>query len=139
MNAPDLANIEERLREGHANQALADVRRQLRLRTLALRFKDDNATSQGAYTRMRALLDQIEAKIRAAHTRYNTSRNAILSLRGHGPWEDILQILKREDLRGINEHAVVAEEKEADHRAQAASNGSEPNMLRTISTLHLRT
>ncbi|KAG6805896.1 hypothetical protein H0H92_013583, partial [Tricholoma furcatifolium] len=62
LHAPELLSIEDRLREAHASQALADIRRHLRLRTLTLRFKDENATSQGAYTRMRALLDQIEAK-----------------------------------------------------------------------------
>ncbi|KAG6805050.1 hypothetical protein H0H92_000965, partial [Tricholoma furcatifolium] len=100
MHAPDLATIEDKLREAHANQALGDARRQLRLRTLSLRFKDKNATSQGSYTRMRALLDQIEAKIGAARDRYNTARDALFNLRGHGDWESTFRVLNREDLRG---------------------------------------
>ncbi|KAG6804933.1 hypothetical protein H0H92_014188, partial [Tricholoma furcatifolium] len=113
MHAPDLATIEDKLREAHANQALGDARRQLRLRTLSLRFKDKNATSQGSYTRMRALLDQIEAKIGAARDRYNTARDALFNLRGHGDWESTFRVLNREDLRGVNERAVLREDHEA--------------------------
>ncbi|KAG6806717.1 hypothetical protein H0H92_010276, partial [Tricholoma furcatifolium] len=137
MHAGELASIEDRLREAHAGQALADLRRQLRLRTLSLRFKDDNATSQGSYTRMCALLDQIEAKIRVARICYNAARQAMLSLRGPGPWEVMFQVLKSEDVRGINERCVVAEDNEANHHAEAMSNGTE--VIQIISTLRLQT
>ncbi|KAG6808051.1 hypothetical protein H0H92_005586 [Tricholoma furcatifolium] len=136
MHVGELALIEDHLREGHAGQALANVRHQLRLRTLSLRFKDDNATSQGSYTRMCALLDQIEAKIHAARVGYNTVREAMLNLRGHGPWEATFQVLKTEDVRGINEHCVVAEDNKANRRAEALSNGFDT--IQTISTLHLQ-
>ncbi|KAG6823380.1 hypothetical protein H0H92_010437, partial [Tricholoma furcatifolium] len=138
LHAPELVSIEDRLREAHASQALADIRRHLRLRTLTLRFKDENATSQGAYTRMRALLDQIEAKVRAARARYDAAREAMLSLRGHGAWEETYKLLKTEDLRGVNEHVVLAKENEASRRAEAVADGSSA-ILQTMSTIHLRT
>ncbi|KAG6822683.1 hypothetical protein H0H92_012945 [Tricholoma furcatifolium] len=87
---------------------------------------------------MRALLDQIEAKVRAAHTRYDTARKAMLSLRGHGAWEDTYKVLKTEDIRGVNEHMVLAEENEASRRAEAVADGSN-SILQTMSTIHLRT
>ncbi|KAG6835107.1 hypothetical protein H0H93_004796 [Arthromyces matolae] len=136
---PEFASMEERLREAHAYQALTELRRQLRTRTFSLKFKDNNASSQGSYTRMRALLDQIEAKIRMARVRYNKAREALLKLRGPGVWEDTLKALRTSDIRGVNEATVLSEEAGADERAHALTHGVETDTIHTISTLHLRT
>jgi len=79
---------------------------------MASRFKERNAASQRAYTRSRALQDQVESRIRASQQQYNAARAALLSLRGPGDWEKTLQVLKPEDIRGMNERAMTEEEKE---------------------------
>ncbi|KAG6809254.1 hypothetical protein H0H92_000985 [Tricholoma furcatifolium] len=105
-----LAHMEDRLREGQASEALADLRRQLRIRTFANKFRNENASSQGTYTRMRTLQDQIETKIRAARDTYLVARAALLQLRGPGVWEQTYRVLKREDIRSINERTVTQAE-----------------------------
>ncbi|KAG6819394.1 hypothetical protein H0H93_012241 [Arthromyces matolae] len=135
VSIQNLVSIEDSLREAHANQALGDLRKQLRLRTFSLKFKNENANSQGTYTRMRALQDQITARIRAAAVRYRAAREALMSLRGSGSWEDSLRVLKDHDIRGVNEHSVVEEEATAHKRALTLANGE----IATLSTLHLTT
>jgi hypothetical protein len=45
-----LADIEDRLRFATANEALKELRRQLRMRTFASKYKKHNVRSQGPYT-----------------------------------------------------------------------------------------
>ncbi|KAF8059257.1 hypothetical protein FPV67DRAFT_1395314, partial [Lyophyllum atratum] len=138
----DLPTIEDRLREAHASEALGDLRRQLRTRTFARKFKDENAKSQGAYTRMRALQDQIERKIRSARDRYCAARDALFKLRGPGEWEETFRILTAADIRAVNEWTVLEEEVETGKRARAIVDVDENSdgevRLRTLSTLRLR-
>ncbi|RDB24457.1 hypothetical protein Hypma_008439 [Hypsizygus marmoreus] len=115
---PNLAAVEDRLRYAHAHEALEDLRRQLRTRSLAARFKSENVRSQGPHTRMRGLQDQIEVKVRAARDRYNIARDALLRLWGSGNWENTLRLLGADDVRGMNERSLTQEEQEADARAQ---------------------
>ncbi|KAJ7430387.1 hypothetical protein B0H11DRAFT_2263562 [Mycena galericulata] len=49
--------------------------------------------------------------IHAAKLRYRYARNALLRLRGHGPWERELQVLKDDDVRALNERALTEEER----------------------------
>jgi hypothetical protein len=44
--------------------------------------------------------------------RYRLARSALVHLRGKGPWEQKLQELCPEDIRGLSEKALVNEEKE---------------------------
>ncbi|KAF8058561.1 hypothetical protein FPV67DRAFT_1565454 [Lyophyllum atratum] len=139
----DLPKIEDRLREAHASEALGDLRRQLRTRTFARKFKDDNAKSQGAYTRMRALQDQIERKIRSARDRYCAARDALFKLRGSGEWEETYRTLNAADIRAVNEWTVLEEEAVTGKRARAIVGDADENSdgevgLRTLSTLRLR-
>ncbi|KAG6836043.1 hypothetical protein H0H93_012007 [Arthromyces matolae] len=136
---PSLVVIEDRLREAHANQALGDLRKQLRLRTFSLKFKNENANSQGTYTRMRALQDQISARIRDASSRYRAAREALLNLRGNGPWEEVFRELQEKDLRGVNEHVVRSEEENSRARAHAWASSSTVDPIQTISTRELQT
>ncbi|KAG6914287.1 hypothetical protein DXG01_001266 [Tephrocybe rancida] len=137
--APTLVSLEDRLREAHACQALSKLRRQLRLRTFALKFKDENAHSQGAYTRMRTLSNQIDSKICSARDQYNAAWYALFQLRGEGSWQDMYRVLRKEDIRGVNERAVVVEEEQADAWARAAAAVYGDFTLTTVSTLYLQT
>jgi hypothetical protein len=65
------------------------------------------------YTKSRSLLDSIEDGIRDGSSRYRVARAALLGLRGAGDWERVLQVLRKEDIRGMNE-----EEKEDNRKAR---------------------
>jgi hypothetical protein len=67
------------------------------------------------YTKSRSLLDGIEDRIRDAAARYQAAREGLLALRGPGAWETVLQVLRKEDIRGMNERMMNDEEK-ADNR-----------------------
>jgi hypothetical protein len=82
-------------------------------------------SGQGAWTKSRELLDSIEDRIRSAAVRYRAARGALFSLRGPGSWENKLQVLKQEDIRGMNERALNDEEKEENRKARLLAGLSE--------------
>ena len=112
----DVDKIEERFREGQATEALTQLRLQLAKRSCAFRYQCQNADSQRSYTRFRALQDQTNEKIKESQLRYTVARAALLSLRGPGEWEKTLQVLRREDIRGLGERALMTEERENENR-----------------------
>jgi hypothetical protein len=63
-------------------------------------------------TRGQGVLRQINLKIHNAKLRYRYARNALMRLRGHGPWEKELRVLEENDVRALNERALTAEEAE---------------------------
>jgi hypothetical protein len=105
-----LVEVEARMREGEAREALEVVRQGLRSRTMTNRFRIRNYTGQDALTRGQGLLRQINIKIHLAKIHYRYTRAALLALLGHGVWEETLRVLKDEDVRALNERALVAEE-----------------------------
>ncbi|KDQ26081.1 hypothetical protein PLEOSDRAFT_169883 [Pleurotus ostreatus PC15] len=109
---PDICNLEDRLRFVQASEALAKLRRQLQTRSFAHSYKTRNVNSQGAYTHSCLLQNQIEVCIKAIHVVYNIAREALISLRGTGDWQNSLRPLLPEDIRGINERTLNAEEQE---------------------------
>lgn len=106
-----LAEVEARMRAAEAGDALEQVRHGLRTRTLTNRFRLRNYTGQGMMTKGQGILRQINIKIHIAKLRYRYSRSALLTLRGHGDWEERLRVLKDEDVRALNERALTEEEK----------------------------
>ncbi|KAJ8697361.1 hypothetical protein PTI98_004171 [Pleurotus ostreatus] len=108
----ELSHLENRLRFAQATEALTKLRRQLRTRSFAHSYKTRNVHSQGAYTRSRLLQNQIEVRIKAIRVQYMMAREALLSLQGPGDWESSLRPLLPEDIRGINERTLTAEEQE---------------------------
>ena len=115
---PGLAEIEDRLRFALASEALTDLRCQLTKRTYASRYRSANISSQTHYTRFRELQVQTDSKIKAACLRYNLAQSRLVHLRGKGEWEQRLQVLLPEDVRGLSEKALVNEEKEQRKRTQ---------------------
>ncbi|KAJ7248281.1 hypothetical protein B0H12DRAFT_1235020 [Mycena haematopus] len=113
-----LPEEEDRLRLAQAHEALRDLRRQLRIRTLAHQFKRRHTSGQAAYTKSQALQNGIEERIKNAAARYRTARAALCQLRGPGPWEEVLQELRQQDICGMNERTLNEEEKEDDRRAK---------------------
>ena len=115
---PGLAEIEDRLRLAQASEALTDLRCQLTKRTYASRYRTANISSQTHYTRFRELQEQTDSKIKAACSRYRVARSGLVHLRGKGDWEQRLQELRPEDIRGLSEKALVSEEREQRKRTQ---------------------
>ncbi|KAJ7773599.1 hypothetical protein DFH07DRAFT_952645 [Mycena maculata] len=109
--AAGLPEIEARMREGEAGEALDIVQLGLRTRTMTNRYKLQNWTGQGMMTRAQGILRQINIKIHAGKLRYRYARAALLALRGHGVWEERLKVLGDDDVRALNERALTAEEK----------------------------
>jgi hypothetical protein len=116
--APDLAEIEDRLRFAQACEALTDLHCQLMKRTYASRYRTANISSQTHFTRFWELQGQTDSKIKAACLRYRVARSGLVHLRGKGDWEQKLQELHPEDVRGLSEKALVNEEKEQTKRTQ---------------------
>ena len=110
--------IEERLCFAQAYEALIQLRLQLMKRTVAIRYKSRTAESQRSHTRFRTLQDQTNNKIKSVQMKYTIARTAILSLRGPGAWEQSLKVLLPEDIRGLGEHGLRAEERDVDHQMQ---------------------
>jgi hypothetical protein len=99
------------MREGEADETLEAVRHGLCTWTMTNRYKLRNWTGQGMMTKGQGILRHINIKIHTAKLRYRYARAALLALRGHGPWEERLQILDDEDVRALNERALTEEEK----------------------------
>ncbi|KAJ7876466.1 hypothetical protein B0H14DRAFT_2568181 [Mycena olivaceomarginata] len=124
--AVGLPEVEARMREGEAREALEFVRQGLRSRTMTNRFRIRNYTGQGALTRGQGILRQINIKIHLGKIHYRYARAALLVLRGHGVWEEALRVLKDEDVRALNERAITAEE--------AATGEQLDNLARALGT-----
>ncbi|KAJ6482785.1 hypothetical protein C8R45DRAFT_1100033 [Mycena sanguinolenta] len=116
--APGLVAQEDRLCKAQAEDTLCDLRRGLRTQIFAHKLKRQHLSGQGMYTKSCSLLDGIEAGIRVAAGRYRAARAALLALRAPGDWERVLQVLWKEDIRGMNERLMTEEEKEDNKRAR---------------------
>ncbi|KAL0060976.1 hypothetical protein AAF712_012207 [Marasmius tenuissimus] len=110
--------LEDRLRFAQAYESLSDLRTQLRTRSVAYRNTSRLEPSQGMYTKMRALQDKIEVKIKALTLTYRAARAALVETRGEGDWMRHLKVLRDEDIRGISERVLKESEKEDYRRAQ---------------------
>lgn len=107
----NLLRLEDQLREAQAKEALDDLRRQLRTRTFANRYKIKNMVGQRANTRGRSWLAIIDRRALSAAKKYRRARGALLQVRGPGDWEKILKVLRDEDVRSFNERALTEQEK----------------------------
>ncbi|KAJ6544857.1 hypothetical protein DFH09DRAFT_1088395 [Mycena vulgaris] len=85
-----LDGIEARLRDAEAGEALDNLREGLRTRTAATKFKICDWSGQRALTCGQGILRQ---------------------LKGHGKWENVLQLLTTDNVRALNERSLTEEEK----------------------------
>ncbi|KAJ7818021.1 hypothetical protein B0H13DRAFT_1662239 [Mycena leptocephala] len=105
-----LAEVEARMREAEATEALEAVRYGLRTRTMTNRFRLRHYTGQGLMTKGQGILRQINIRIHIAKLRYRYSHAALLTLRGHGDWEEALRVLKDEDVRALTDEEKAQNE-----------------------------
>ncbi|KAI0054664.1 hypothetical protein BV25DRAFT_1816736 [Artomyces pyxidatus] len=96
-----LVDKEARLREADADDALHQIRRQLRVRLAFVHHKKIHVDGPGqhAQTRAHATYRNISEKLRRYVTRYRRSRAALEILRPGGTWTAQLLPLLEEDIR----------------------------------------
>ncbi|KAJ7753122.1 hypothetical protein DFH07DRAFT_774254 [Mycena maculata] len=109
--AEGLPATEAELRTGECREALEALCHGLRTRTMTNRFRLRNCTGQRALTRGQGVLRQLNLRIHKAKLRYRYARNALLRLIGHGAWEKELEVLADEDVRALNDRALMEEER----------------------------
>jgi hypothetical protein len=92
---PDLAEKERRLRLAQADDALHELRRQLRISATLRDYKkvQVGGTSQKMNTRTRALLSRFHDKTMRCAERYSAAFKALLTLDPNGDWTHRLKFL----------------------------------------------
>lgn len=105
-----LIQLEDRLCETQALEALDDLHQQLRTRTFANLFKIKNFVGQTQNAQGRQWQATINRRAMAAAKRYRRGRVSLLELRGQGDWEKTFQVLHDEDVRSFNERALTEHE-----------------------------
>ncbi|KZV81936.1 hypothetical protein EXIGLDRAFT_844184 [Exidia glandulosa HHB12029] len=100
----DLSEKEARLREGHAADALADLRRHMRMHSHLVLYKRKNAIGQREGTRAMQLKQTIRLRMDDAAARYRVARLALIHL-GREP----LRELKAADMVTIGNWAFSDE------------------------------
>jgi hypothetical protein len=104
-NLPELQEIcqlERRLREPQANDALAEIRRQRRIIQGLWQFKQLNVSGTGnkPNTRMLTLWKRFDNKTKRAAQAYRTAWSALRILDSNGSWTSHLMELKDKDISG---------------------------------------
>ncbi|KAJ8502691.1 hypothetical protein ONZ45_g11524 [Pleurotus djamor] len=101
--SPELAlvqSVEVRLRVAQADDALAEIRRLLRI---SAGLRDHKQTqigySQQSNTRMRAVISRYHSKLDLVSNRYRVAYKALVALDEGGDWKNRLLELKPEDVR----------------------------------------
>lgn len=100
----DLRCLEYRLRYAIAVNALQDIRRFRRFsQVVVMKTQSHISNTQKTRTRIRGQLERIQQRITQAATTYRVCRSAVERLAPNeefGAWKNILQELRREDIRG---------------------------------------
>ena len=96
-----IADIERRIRLAQADDALSELRRQLRITMTLWDYKRTQVgPSQKASTRTYALINRFKEKTTRCVARYRSARAALLALDPDGGWKSRLQELQDADIRG---------------------------------------
>jgi hypothetical protein len=107
-----LMKIESELRHAQCYDALKGLRTQLRQRGYAGRVKRRQGGGQRYWLKSNTFLQQVNRRVKVYADMYKRARSAYLSLVGSGRWEQALQELKTEDIRGVSESLVREDEAE---------------------------
>jgi hypothetical protein len=115
---PALIQAELEIRFAGLGDALADLTRHLRTRTLLLRFKAKQATGVRTNTRLRDSVAGVSRRVDAAAAGYRRHRHAYKALAGPGEWEKTYRHLSGRDVRGLSERSVSDRELEERYLAK---------------------
>lgn len=98
----EICQLERRLREPQADDALSEVRRQRRVTQGLWQFKRINASGTGnkPNTRMISLYKRFDNKTKRAAQKYRVAWQALRVLDPNGAWSDRLRELKDADISG---------------------------------------
>jgi hypothetical protein len=98
----EICQLERRLREPQADDALADIRRQRRVIQGLWQFKKLNVSGTGnrPNTRFITLYKRFDKKTKRFAQRYRTAQQALYVLDPNGSWSTRLKELKDVDIRG---------------------------------------
>lgn len=116
--SPDLADIEEHLRDGQLRDALDKLRVYLHIKSRLVSFKNRNVCHQKECTRSQRKLQTNEAKISTYAYKYRTAWRAKESLVGDGGWKNQWPQLLPGDIRTLHN---VEEEGAAKDSTRAGS------------------
>jgi hypothetical protein len=114
-----LCNYEWRLRHAQANDALNDIRHNLRFRSHLYKFKDSYVRGQRSNTRSRGTIQRVQDKVDAAAQKYQIAHAALLSLAPraaeavaeHPQWEHVLKWMDVErDVKSMTEEGYHLKE-----------------------------
>ncbi|KAH8106476.1 hypothetical protein DFH11DRAFT_1691850 [Phellopilus nigrolimitatus] len=127
----DLVAKETRLRVAQAEDALAELRRLLKIRATSIQFKKTNMVGQRAQTRARSVLTLFQEKIDRVANRYRAAQAALVSL---GPeekqWDKRFPTLDANDVRGPGKESDDAPRHK---RKKATANAKESEGRRVLS------
>ncbi len=99
-----------RVREAEARELLQWLRQGLCNRSASHLFTVRNVTGQNPTSCNQGILRNIQMNVHENKLRYHYARNTLYQLRGHGTWENELQILNEEDVCAVNERSLTEEE-----------------------------
>ena len=99
---PKLTDIERRLREAQADDALFEIRRLRRIITGLWQFKHLQLSGEGnkPNTRLRGTHSRLQLRINRAVARYRAARNALVILDPNGGWRTRLLMLEDRHIKG---------------------------------------
>jgi hypothetical protein len=124
-----LAAIEEKLRDAQCSTALDRLRNQLHVKSRLLTYKALQARHQGANTRSRTLVERNESKIRLHSEKYQMAWEAKLRLVGGDRAKVGRQILRKEDVRCMEDAEQLVRDAEK-RKAQAERRRQREDVLR---------
>ncbi|KAI0054927.1 hypothetical protein BV25DRAFT_1922257 [Artomyces pyxidatus] len=103
--APGLVDKAVRLRIAQAEEALHNLRRQLRIRKGLIHYKHVfvDGPGQNANTRARATIKKLSDRMAMHVKQYRAARNALVVLSPEGSWQSHLRELRDEDIRAPRE------------------------------------
>ncbi|KAJ7689073.1 hypothetical protein B0H14DRAFT_3101092 [Mycena olivaceomarginata] len=103
----NIVDMEAKLREGQAENALVTIRGQLHSKCFLINFRNKNLTGQKKTTRAHTILSQLGDRIEISARKYRDARAALTSLKGILKASDL--ILEGEDARDSSEAAKKLE------------------------------
>jgi hypothetical protein len=96
-----LVDKERRIRLAQAEDALAELRRHLRISSGLWKYKGKEVgSSQQAMTRTRSIINRFKEKTDRCADRYRAARSALLMLDPGGDWKSRLLELEKEHIKG---------------------------------------
>ncbi|KAJ6486565.1 hypothetical protein C8R47DRAFT_1216667 [Mycena vitilis] len=114
-----LDHLEALMRDAQCRTALVRLRNQLHIKSRLLTYKKNQSRHQGANTRSRTIVNRNESKIRLHSEKYQTAWEAMRKLNGGDETLIGWRVLKREDIRCM-EDAEDLRKKAKAREAQAA-------------------